>query len=65
MNSFSFCFILNFFSLFWYCFNSQDFKVIRRIKRQSSCYTQGLEFNSDGTLLYESCGLYSQSSIRT
>jgi glutamine cyclotransferase len=38
-------------------------KVIKTIPHDDRCFTQGLVYDSDGTL-YESCGLYGKSSLR-
>lgn len=44
--------------------NDTNYKIISVIKRNRTCYTQGLLYDEPLQLIMESCGLYHQSSIR-
>ena len=44
--------------------NDSNFKIVSVIKRNSTCYTQGLLYDDSFKVFLESCGLYHQSSIR-
>lgn len=44
--------------------NTSEYKVIKIIKRPKPVYTQGLYFDSTGKHLYESGGLYGESTLK-
>lgn len=44
--------------------NTSDYKVLSILKRPAPVYTQGLFFDSTGNFLYESGGLYAESTLK-
>lgn len=44
--------------------NTSGYKVLKILKRSNPVYTQGIFFDSTGAFLYESGGLYGQSTLK-